>query len=75
LTNSFFSGAELRNWLLFFLLPVLDGILPDEYLLHLARLVGAIFIFSAQEILPADFLLGKTLLNEFYQRFSILYGL
>lgn len=70
---TFFSGVKLRNC--FFSLPVLNGILPDEYLLHLTCLVGAVFIFSAQEILPADFHLGKTLLNEFYQCFSILYGL
>ena len=55
-------------------LPVLKGMSPNEYLLHVARLVGAI-IFYVQEILPADLHLGKTLLNEFYQRFSILYGL
>ena len=69
----FYSGAELRNWLLFYSLPVLHGMLPNEYLHHLALLVGAIFIFSTQEILPSDFHLGKTLLEQFYKDFSILY--
>ena len=36
------AGAELRNWLLCFAVPVLRGILPNVFLTHLALLVAAV---------------------------------
>ena len=68
------SGAELRNWLLFFALPVLLGILPHQFLNHLAQLVCAIYIFSSEKISEEDFLTAKFLLKEFHKDFSSLYG-
>lgn len=68
------AGAELRNWLLFYSLPTLHGILPKEYFDHLALLVSAIFLFSSQQISLADLDIGKGLLQQFYKDFADLYG-
>ena len=43
-------GAELRNWLLLFSVPILREVLPSTYLNHLAKLVVAIHLFSSQSI-------------------------
>ena len=67
-------GAELRNWLLFFAIPVLYNILPVQFLSHLALLVTGVYIYSSQSISGQDFQLGQCLLQQFYLRFSDLYG-
>ena len=72
--NFCFLGSELRNWLLFFSLPVLRGILPTQFFSHLAKLVVSIYIYSSDAISEQDFLLGRCLLREFYCDFSTLYG-
>ena len=71
---SLYIGAELRNWLLFFAIPVLCDILPIPFLSHLALLVASIYIFSSQQILEQDFQLAQRLLDQFYAEFSDLYG-
>ena len=70
-----FIGSELRNWLLFFSLPVLREILPSQFFDHLALLVAAIYIFSSDCISEQDFLLGRHCLQQFYEKFSTLYGI
>ena len=69
-----YAGAELRNWLLFFSLPVLCGVLPSQFLDHLALVVCAIFIYSSESISEQDFLTGNYLLKQFHKEFSSLYG-
>jgi hypothetical protein len=69
-----FTGAELQNWLVLYPLPVLRGILPIQYLRHLALLVGTIYIFSSQSISRQEYQLSICLLDQFYQEFSVLYG-
>jgi hypothetical protein len=68
------KGAELRNWLLFYSLPVLRGVLPKEYLSHLALLVSAVYIYSSQQISSQEWAMGKCLLEQFYKEFSHLYS-
>lgn len=68
------KGAELRNWLLFFSVPVLCGILPSQYLSHLALLVGAVYLYSSNCISYQQHHLAQCLLEEFYESFSGLYG-
>ena len=73
--NCFYAaGAELRNWLLFYCLPVLSGILPQPFFGHLALLVAAIYIYSAQKISVQDHKLAEDLLLQFYKDFSVHYG-
>jgi hypothetical protein len=68
------KGAELRNWLLFYSLPVLRGVLAAEYLGHLALLTSAIFIFTSEGITQEKYSTAKCLLLQFYQEFSGLYA-
>ena len=69
-----YSGSQLRNWLLFYSLPVLRGVLPSEYLSHLALLIVAIHAVSSQHITSQDLHLTRCLLHQFYEHFSVLYG-
>lgn len=41
---------------------------------HLAKLVDAIYMYSSECISQQDFLLGRSLLEQFYHEFSTLYG-
>ena len=68
------AGAELRNWLLFYSVPVLQGILPQEFLSHLVLLVVGVYIFFSHKITEEEFLLGQCVLRQFYSEFSVLYA-
>ena len=67
-------GSELRNWVLYFSLPVLNEILPDPYYTHFAHFVGAIHLLSASKVLRDDLETAEALLSTFYAQFSELYG-
>ena len=69
------AGAELRNWLLFFSLPVLREILPSPYLSHFALVVSAVYMFSTDNISQQSLLTGRCLLKQFHREFSGLYGI
>ena len=47
-------GSQLREWLLFFSLPVLTGKLPRDYLKHFSLLIAALHILLADTISPVD---------------------
>lgn len=64
----------MRNWLLFFAVPVLFGILPSPFLSHLALLVTGVYLFSTQKILQHQFDLADSFMRQFYTEFTALYG-
>jgi len=68
------SPTELRNWLLFFSLPCLDKIWPDQYLQHLALLVFAVHTLLSDQITPDQ--LGQThsALQSYCKQYANLYG-
>lgn len=68
------TGAELRNWLLFYSVLVLHGLLPGRYLSHWAQLVTAIYLYSTERITVEDHRLCTSLLHTFHKDFSDLYG-
>ena len=45
-------ATEYRNWLLYYSLPCMKGILDEEYHQHYALLVGAITFLSGRSISP-----------------------
>lgn len=65
-------GSELRNWVLYFSLPVLSGILAEPHLSHFAQFVAAIQMLSLVKISRNDIDTAETLLNTFYFKFSDL---
>ena len=69
-----FIGSELRNWLLFYSLPVLKDVLPNPYLSHYALLVAALSLLSSDKVSSSDLEAAAEYLRQFYQKFHDLYG-
>lgn len=67
-------GSELRNWLMFYSLPVLKDILPNPYLTHYALLVTGVVLLSSESITTEDIATARSALNTFYDKFPDLYG-
>lgn len=64
----------MRNWLLFYSLPVLKDVLPNPYLSHYSLLVAAISLLSSDEIDIAGLHSAAEYLKEFYKKCDDLYG-
>ena len=67
-------GSQLREWVLFFSLPVLSGKLPRDYLKHFSLLIAALHILLADTISPVDLGNAESYLKEFYIKLPQLYG-
>ena len=68
------KASELRNWLLFYSLPLLHGFLPPLYLHHFALLVCAMHILLQGKIALSHIDAAELMLNEFYVMMPELYG-
>lgn len=68
-------GSQLREWLLFFSLPVLMGKLPQEYLQHLSLLIASLHILLSDNISSRDLSNVQGYLKEFYIKLPQLYGM
>lgn len=69
------KASEWRNWLLYYSLPCLHGILPLVYLKHLSLLVQAIYNLSQESITPQEMDQSEALLTKFVHRFEELFGI
>ena len=69
-----FTASEYRAWLLFYCLPVLNGILPPTYLKHLALLVCSMHILLGARISQESLPVVEYMLDKFYCQFEELYG-
>ena len=67
-----FLGSELRNWLLFYSLPVLRDV--TKPLSHYSMLVAALYLLSSDKIRASDLDAAAEYLRQFYQKFHDLYG-
>lgn len=70
-----YVGSQLREWLLFFSLPVLMGKLPQEYLQHLSLLIASLHILLSDSISSVDLSNVERFLKEFYVKLPQLYGM
>ena len=70
----FSTASEYRAWILFYALPVLEGILPDVHLQHLALLVTSLHLLLGQNITTQQLTLCEHMLDEFYRNFEVIYG-
>ena len=68
-------GSQHQSWLLYFALPVLHGVLPRPYFVHLAKLVAALHILSSDNISLEKLHEADVLLGDVYQHFPRLYGM
>ena len=64
----------MRNWLLFYSLPVLKGVLPNPYLSHYSLLVAGLLLLVSDRITQEDIRNAELYLNEFYVKYPELYG-
>lgn len=71
----FWKASELKNWFFYYSIPVLENILPSEYLDHYKYLVLAIYILCQEKITSAQVDLAEKLLREYLLRFQDLYSL
>lgn len=70
-----FVASEVRSWLLYYSLPVLRGILPDELYCHFALLATSTYILFQQPVTQSGLLLADRQLEEFYALTSEYYGM
>ena len=67
-------GAQLREWLLYFSLPVLKGIFPAQQLDHYCYLVAGVHIVLSYSISDADLSCADRCFHQFYSQFTSIYG-
>jgi hypothetical protein len=73
--RKFWKASEWRAFLIFYSLPVLNGILPTIYLAHLTLLSHAMYLLLQETITPSDLDNAEKLLQTFVSDFENLYGL
>ena len=70
----YYKASELRSFLLFCGLPVLHGILPDEYFQHFALLSESVFILLLDSISEEQLVHAERMLFHFCLMMGPLYG-
>ena len=70
----YWKASELRNWLLFYSLPLLLDYLPSLYWHHYALLVCAVHILLGDRITLAQVDAAEQMLVDFYLLMPHLYG-
>lgn len=70
----YWKASELRNWLLYYSLPLLLGKLPPLYWHHYSLLVCAIHIFLSDQISESLVDAAELMLKDFYNLWPSLYG-
>lgn len=68
------KGAQLREWLLYYSVPVLHEILPSSLLNHYCYLVAGVHIVLADSITNVQMDCADSCFYEFYSQFSANYG-
>lgn len=71
----FFTASEFRNWILYFSIPVLHGVLPDPYFSHFSLLVGALQLLSSSVVTKDDLNYAGDCIMSFLSQFTNLYGM
>ncbi|KAH7980652.1 hypothetical protein HPB49_017958 [Dermacentor silvarum] len=70
----FWKASEWKNWLLYYSLPTVLGVLPPRFWRHVSMLAEAIFTLLKSEISPTDLQRAGHLLQSFVSRAASLYG-
>jgi hypothetical protein len=68
------TGTEFQSWLLWYSLPVLQGVLPSTYYHHYSCLVAAIGMLLGTQLTRETIDRADILLNNFCRKMSDLYG-
>ena len=68
------KASECRNWLLYYSVPALYGILPTKYLDHWCLLVDAIYMLLQDKVKASDVVTAEIKLRSFSKGVESLYG-
>jgi hypothetical protein len=68
------KGSEFMWWIIFYALPCLENLLPDEHFKHLFLLVTSLHTFMKEEITPEDIKLCDRHLRKFCSMYKTLYS-
>ena len=68
-----YKASEYRTWLLYYLFPVMKGILPPVYLDHALLLINGIYLLLKSSITEEDLEHSARLLQHFCLRMPSLY--
>lgn len=69
----FFTATEYRNWLFYYSVPCLVGVLPDVYLHHFMLLAFSVWLVNQQTISPEEVNQSGNLLAKFVMLMDALY--
>ena len=69
-----YTASEMRNWILYFSLPVLHGILPEPYISHFSLLVAALQLLSSVSVTQDGLKYATDCISTFLDKFPDLYG-
>jgi len=69
------KAKEFKLWFFYYSIPVMSGILPNDYLFHHMKLVTAIALLNQENIFPEQVERAGTLLVGYVRDFQLLYGL
>ncbi|XP_071855030.1 uncharacterized protein [Apostichopus japonicus] len=68
------KAIEWYNWLFYFSIPCLHGVLPEQYLRHFYALVQGCYILLQKSLSPEDVNTADILLFNFVGHMQLLYG-
>lgn len=71
------QGTEARNFLLYYMVPCLTGVVRDnaqEYIDHFALLSQAVFLLSRQTVSPEDVNEAERCIDTYVERFQEYFG-
>ena len=69
----YWKASELRSFLLFYSVPVLNGILNDDYFQHYMLFAQALFMIMQPTISRRSLNVAREMLIEFNRKFTYLY--
>ena len=72
--RSYWKASEYRAWLLFYSVPVMLNILPQDYLAHHMLLVEAIYLLLKDSIYPAELSKAELLIKHYCFKLQYYYG-
>ncbi|KAK9976617.1 hypothetical protein ABG768_021822 [Culter alburnus] len=73
--RKYWKASEWRSFLLFYSLPILNGVLMKKYWNHLFLLVFALHILLQQQVKICEVSVAEIALKKFVIQFEMLYGI
>lgn len=72
--SKYWKASECRAWLFYYSVPVLFGLMKEQFFEHYLLLVEAIYILNLESISSSDLDHADELLVKFCGMFALLYG-